>query len=219
MKRALLLFTKDLRIELAGMQVVPMAVVLSILIVLVFALAMGQILAGAAQAAAILTVAFLFAGIVAVERCFDSEARDGAFEGLVQVSGKSSFIFWGKFFWVLALLYFVEFWAGIVFSVMFDFGLLWQRPMVIMPVTLFNVGFAAIGVLFAAMLNGCRGKAFLLAIAVLVLMVPLVAALALALKAILSAGPGGILTWIKFMAGFDIVMGSLCVMFFEKVLE
>jgi ABC-type transport system involved in cytochrome c biogenesis permease component len=71
-KKAMLILEKDVRLELAGMQIVPVVAILALLIVLIFGFALGQTLAGTAEAAAILSIAVLFSGLVAIEKCFDS---------------------------------------------------------------------------------------------------------------------------------------------------
>jgi heme exporter protein B len=223
MRRALLIFEKDIRIELAGMQVVPVVAILALLIVLIFGFALGQSLAGTAEAAAILSIAVLFSGLVAVEKCFDSESHNDALAGLRSAAGPSgdvSFIFWGKVLWILLLLCAVEIWVCLVFGVLFNFDLLLNYVSLIIIFALFNAGFAGIGVLFAALTSMCRGKGFLLVILLLPLLIPPVIGMVNSLKIVFDgAGLGQIGNWLKFLAGFDLVFLSLSRILFDKVLD
>ena len=219
MKRALLVFQKDIRLELAGMQVIPIVAILALLIVLIFGFALGQTLGGTAEAAAILSIAVLFSGLVAIEKCFDSESHNDALAGLRQITGGVGFIFWGKVLWMLLLLCAVEVWACVVFGILFNFNLLLHCVPLILIFALFNVGFAGVGVLFAALTAACRGKGFLLVVVLLPLLIPPVIGMVNSLKAVFDGqSVGQIGNWLKFLAGFDLVFLSLSRMFFDKVL-
>jgi heme exporter protein B len=220
MRRALLILEKDVRLELAGMQVIPIVAILALLIVLIFGFALGQTLAGAAEAAAILSVAVLFSGLVAVEKCFDSESRNDALAGLRQTAGEVGFIFWGKFLWTLVLLCAVEVWACVVFGILFNFDLLSNYASLIIIFALFNIGFAGVGVLFAALTSACRGKGFLLVVLLLPLLIPPVIGIVNSLKAIFDgADIGQIQNWLKFLGGFDLVFVALSRILFDKVID
>jgi heme exporter protein B len=220
MKKAMLILEKDIRLELAGMQIVPVVAILALLIVLIFGFALGQMLAGTAEAAAILSIAVLFSGLVAIEKCFDSESHNDALAGLRQTGGDVGFIFFGKVFWMLLLLCAVEVWTCLVFAVLFDFDLLSHCVSLIIIFVLFNVGFAGIGVLFAALMAVCRGKGFLLVILLLPLLIPPVLGIVNSLKAVFDGeGLGQIGNWLKFMTGYDLVFISLSRILFDKVIE
>jgi heme exporter protein B len=220
MKQAIILFRKDFKLELSGMQIVPTVAILSLLIILVFGFALGQVLSSSGLAAAILSIAFLFSGLVAVEKCFDNESRSGALDGLRQVTGRTDFIFWGKFAWLMMLLYFIELWSCIVFAMLFDFNLHLYTSYLIIVFTLFNAGFASTGVLFAAVTTPCRGKAFLLAIVLLPLLIVPTTAMVMTLKAVFDgAAAAQFWHWLKLMAAFDILFGALSVLLFEKIVD
>ena len=220
MRRALLILEKDIRLELAGMQVIPIIGILALLIVLIFGFALGQSLAGTAEAAAILSIAILFSGLVAIEKCFDSETHNDALAGLRQAGGEAGFIFWGKILWILILLFAVEVWTCFVFSVLFNFDLISNFVSLTIIFVLFNIGFSGIGVFFAALTSACRGKGFLLVVLLLPLLIPPVIGIVNSLKIILDGqGIGQIVNWLKFLAGFDLVFLTLSRMLFDKVLD
>jgi heme exporter protein B len=219
-KKAMLILEKDVRLELAGMQIVPVVAILALLIVLIFGFALGQTLAGTAEAAAILSIAVLFSGLVAIEKCFDSESHNDALAGLRQISGDVGFIFWGKVVWMLVLLCVVELWTCLVFGILFDINLLLHCVSLIIIFALFNIGFAGVGVLFAALTAVCRGKGFLLVVLLLPLLIPPVLGMVNSLKAVFDGeGLGQIGNWLKFIAGYDLVFVSLSRILFEKVLD
>jgi heme exporter protein B len=220
MRPALLILQKDIRLELAGMQIVPIVAMLALLIILIFAFALGQSLAGTAEAAAILSIAFLFSGLVAVEKCFDSESHNDALAGLRQISGDVGFIFWGKVLWMLVLLYVVEIWTCLVFAILFDIDLLLHCGSFIIICSLLNLGFAGVGVLFAALTAACRGKGFLLVVLLLPLLIPPVIGVVNSLKTVFDGeGLGQIANWLKFMAGYDLTFVSLARILFDKVID
>jgi heme exporter protein B len=221
MRRALLVLGKDIRLELAGMQIVPVVAILALLIVLIFGFALGQTLSGTVEEAAILSIAVLFSGLVAVEKCFDSESHNDAMAGLRQISGGDvGFIFWGKVVWMLVLLCVVELWTCLVFGILFDINLLLHCVSLIIIFVFFNVGFAGVGVLFAALTAVCRGKGFLLVVLLLPLLIPPVLGMVNSLKAIFDGQSlGQIGNWLKFLAGYDLIFVSLSRMLFDKVVE
>jgi len=217
-KRAILLVKKDIAIELSQFRAVGTIAIMSILIILIFALAMGQAIS-AAQAGAVLAISFLFCGIVAVERSFDSETQNGAMDAMRSM-GQTDFIFWGKCLFVAGFLLAVEIWICLVFAVMFNFDLFSFWLGILVLLCGFNISFAAVGVVFSAMLAKCRGKGFLLTLLVLPVLISPVIAITSGLKVVLSGGGlGEISNWLKFLAGFDVVFVGLAWISFEKVLE
>jgi heme exporter protein B len=141
--------------------------------------------------------------------------------GLRQISVSDvGFIFWGKAVWMLVLLCVVELWTCLVFGILFDINLLLHCVSLIIIFALFNIGFAGVGVLFAALTAVCRGKGFLLVVMLLPLLIPPVLGMVNSLKAVFDGeGLGQIGNWLKFIAGYDLVFVSLSRILFEKVLD
>jgi heme exporter protein B len=220
MRRIWLVFRKDLVLELAGMRIVPTMMILAVLILLIFVFARGQSVQDSSEAAALLAIAFVFCGVVASERCFETENRGGTLEAMRQITGETDFMFWGKFLWVLLLLFFAEFWSCLVFSVLFNYSLHAYIYQLIIILALFNIGFAAMSVLFSALTYSSRGKGFLLVIVLLPLLIPPVLGVVLSLRSILNGAELSFVThWLKFLAGFDLVFGALSVLLFERAIE
>ena len=218
LKRALLILQKDVAIEMSQLRMLPTAAIMAILIILIFAVVMGQE-TNAAGAAAILAVSFVFCGIVASERSFDSETANGAIDAL-RITAGSDAIFWGKWLLTAGLLLLIEIWNCAVFCVIFNFEMYGYLAEMIVLLVLFNIAFASVGAVFSAMVAQCRQKGFILTILVLPILIGPVIATTMGLKMIFSGyGLSGISNWLKFMAGFDIIFTALAWMTFEKVIE
>jgi len=220
MKTALLILKKDITVELSGMRIIPVVLVMGLLILLVFSFSLGQSVPNSSVAAAILWVSFLFSGIVAIERCFDCESQNNVLSALRTGPGNVRWLFLGKVLWVLLLLYIIEIWIGLSFVVLFDFNLYGSFAALLLIVSLFNVGFAGLGVLFAAITCNCKGKSFLLVIVLLPLLTPIIAGSVSCAGAVMDAAAlSGLCHWLKLLAGFDIISLALAQLLFGYAIE
>jgi len=162
LKQAFFILQKDIAIEMSQLRMGPTAAMMAILIILIFAVVMGQE-TNAAGAAAILTISFVFCGIVASEHSFDSETQNGAIDALRITAGPEA-IFLGKWMLIGATVLLIEIWNCAVFSVIFNFDMIDHLAAMAAFLVLFNIGFASIGTIFSAMVAQCRQKGFILTI-------------------------------------------------------
>ncbi len=167
----------------------------------------------------ILWVAFVFAGVLGLNRSFAREKDQGNLEGLMLAPVDRGAIYVGKLASTLATLFAVEAVALPLFAAMFNVALP-VLPLLV-PLLLGSVGFAAAGTIFAAMAVNTRLREVLLPLLLLPILVPVVIA---AVKASGTVMEGrGLFSeaghWVGLLVAFDVIFFTLSLLLFEFVLE
>ncbi len=213
------LLWKDLRIELRTKEGVSSLLVLGLLIILVFAFALGpERVQGEELGAALLWVALLFAGMLGIQRTFLIEQERGCFSGLLLCPLERSTIFLAKMLGNLLFLALVQV-ALIPVAVLF-LGLPAVRAFLFLPLVLFRglLGFSALGTLFSAIAIKTRAREVMLPLLLLPLLVPLILAAVKVSSAVLAGtGWGGV--WLRILVAFDVIFVVAGWLLFEEVLQ
>lgn len=218
-RTALLLASKDLRIEARGMQTIGLVVVLGVLIVVVLALGLGPGKgAGGVGATAILWVAYLFGGVLCFEKTMAVERYDDAMAGLLLAPIARGAIFAGKLLANLLLMLALALVVTPVGIVLFSFDLSAAPLAFVQIMVLSLVGFAAIGTLFSAAVSSTRLRGGLLAVLVFPLSLPLVLTSTQLLLGAFGEGrsPGA---GLSILVAFDVVFLVASWLAFDVVLE
>src|SRR5436190_11551203 len=177
LKTALLVLRKDFAIEVKNLEILSTTLFFAIGCVLIFAFALvkdGQ--APPDAAAAILWIAIMFSGTLALGRTFERERYGETLRALLLAPAPRPALYVGKLLGIVSLLGVAE--LVLVPLVAFFFG----APFFVKPVlTLLllvsgTVGFAAVGTLFAAMLMRVRTRDVLLPILLYPITVPVIIA-------------------------------------------
>ncbi len=213
------LLWKDLRIELRTKEGLSSLLVLGLLIILVFAFALGPERVQAEElGAALLWVALLFAGMLGIQRAFLIEQERGCFSGLLLCPLERSTIFLAKMLGNLLFLALVQV-ALIPVAVLF-LGLPAVRAFLFLPPVLFLglLGFSALGTLFSAIAIKIRAREVMLPLLLLPLLVPLILAAVKVSSAVLAGtGWGGV--WLRILIAFDVVFVVAGWLLFEEVVQ
>ena len=197
---------KDFRIEARGKQALPMAVALSLLVVVVFAFA-GEGPTGSGP----LWVAFVFAGTVGVMQSVAVEGENDAIDGLLLTPIPHSAVFVGK---VLSGTAFV---AGIGAVTLFaSWFLLGAAPVaspgvVLGTVLLFAVGFAAAAVVVSAIAVYTEVTAFVVPVLLVPVLIP-------ALVAGIELLGGGGVNWAVVLGSYDGIVFLTGLLVFDELL-
>jgi len=212
-------FSKDLRTELRTKEIFSAMAVFSLLVVLVFAFALPAKLQDSKDVApGLLWIAFIFAGVLGLNRSFIIEKDRGSLEGLLLAPLDRSAIFLGKVVGNFAFIVTVELLTIPVFSLLFNYSALnWG---LIPVVVLGTLGFAEIGTLFAAMAVNTRAREVLLPVLFFPIMLPVVIAAVQATAAVLANRPfKEVSGQLQFIGFFDIIFFILPLLLFELVIE
>ena len=230
--KTLLLARKDLVIEVRGRDTLPPMLVFSLAVTLLLAFTLPDtsrpstrivLPAGTASVADVLAgfiwVTVLFAGLVGFARSFEVERHEGAIDALLLVPLDRSGLFLAKAMTNLAFIVAVELFLFPVFAVLFPIGL---GAGVVAIVLLVDVGFVAIGTLFAALAAQTRSRELMLPVLAFPVLVPVfIAAVELTsdlflgrpTRAVVSAG------WFGILLAFDLIYVVVGALTFEFVIE
>ena len=221
-KTVWLILRKDLTIEVRSLEIAYTTLFFAVSCVLVFAFAMVR--EGRAPedaAAAVLWIAVMFAGNLALGRTFERERQAETLKALLLSPAERPAIYLGKLAGVLLLMLVVE-----LFIVPLV-GLLFRAPIDRAPLLLIGLlvtgtlGFAAVGTLFAAMLIRAHSRDVLLPVLLYPITVPLVIAGVRGTASIFAAEPNLAVaqSWLSMLVFFDAVFLTLALWVFGPVMS
>jgi len=212
---------KELRTEWRTHELVTAMGVLGVLVLIVFAFSFPPgTVSFQRLAPGILWVAFVFAGILGMNRAMAQEREEGCLQGLLLTPVDRGAVYLGKMITNLLFLLAIE--ALIValcilfFNVSFAQGL----GLFILVTFLGSVGYVAVGTLFSAIAAQTRFQEVLLPVLLIPLAAPILVAVVKCTGAVLEGGGfSAIAFWVKFLIAFDAVfiIGSFLV--FEYVVQ
>jgi heme exporter protein B len=235
-RATILLFRKDLRIELrARDNVVPMvAFVIAVALLLAFSLpsagndpgAPVRFVAGEVPLADVLAgflwVTVLFAGLIGFARTLATETQDGAIDSLLLAPIDRSTIFASKALTNLVYILLVEIILIPMFALLFGIQLGAGWLMFALVCLLTDLGFVAIGTLFATLAAQTRSRELMLPILALPALVPVfIAAVELTselwsrqdLASVTSSG------WFGILIAFDVIFAVVGALAFDYVFD
>lgn len=216
---ALLVASKDLRIEIRSRVVTNQVLPFAGLVLLLFAFALNaDPVVLAATGGGLFWVAVLFSTVLAVQRSSGIEASDGAGDGLRMAGIDPMGIFIGKAVAVAVQLVALE--AVLTVAVTLLYHLRVQGAVVLgAAAVLGTVGLAAAGTLYGALSSSSKVSETLLPLLFLPVVAPVLLSAARAWQLSLSGHSGEGLPWLRILGAFAVVycvMGSLT---YESVTE
>jgi heme exporter protein B len=233
--KSLALARKDLRIELRSRDTLPpmLAFSLAVTLLLAFSLPAGSSLARPARLpvgtvpmadvlAGFLWVTVLFAGLVAFARTFEVERDEGALDSLLLMPVDRSALFLAKAGANLVYIVVVQAFLVPAFLLLFrvDLGSGW--PALLLVIALADVGFVAVGTLFASLAAQTTSRELMLPILALPMLVPVfIAAVEMTSDLFLGGGFAQISErgWFGILIGFDLIFGIAGALAFEFALD
>ena len=215
---------KDLRLEWRSRDSINGMLFFALLVVVIFGLAFDptsyptttrQIAGG------ILWVALLFASITALNQSWTRELRNQVLEAQRMAPSPASALFLGKVISNMLFVLVVEIVLGPIFIVFFNLHVLGNIWLLILILPLGTWALVVNGTFFAALGLRARNRELLLPLLLLPISLPALLAMVQATTGVLTAelDPIQINTWIKQLAGYDIIFTTICVLFFEIVLN
>ena len=217
---ALLVAGKDLRIEARSRVVLNQVAPFAVLVLVLFAFALGPDRAPLRRAApGLFWVAVLFVGVLAVQRSASVESTDGNRDGLRLTGIDPAGVFLGKTAAVAVELVVLEVLVGAGIFVLFGSSV--RSPGVLVAAALAGTaGLAAAGTLYGALSTGTRMRETLLPLLLLPVAAPVLLAGTRAWQAALgtTASSGGD-PWIRILLVFAAVYLALGVVVFGPLQE
>lgn len=212
---------KDLRLELRRKENFITIAFFAILVLVVFAFALGPTVTRLKELApGLIWLAFVFTGVLAVGKAFHMEEVNATLEGLLlapvdrgvlylsKVAGNALFILAAHA--VLVPLFFV----------MFNIDRWTILPSFALVLVLATVGFAAVGTLLAALTHTVRAREALVPLLLLPLVVPVILGAVRSTEILfLGSGLADMARWLKLMIAFDALFLAGGYLAFDYVVE
>jgi heme exporter protein B len=220
-RAALAIAAKDLRIELETRTGLSTAIAFALVVLVIFEFARDSAaVTRAAFAPSVLWVTLSYAGVIALNRAFFLEERNGALDGLLVAPVSRSAIGFGKFLGNLGFVLLVDLVVLPLFALFFDLTPSVAFAWVGLIVLLATIGFVAIGTLFAALAVKTRFAELLLPVLVLPFLVPPVLVGVETTSRLLGGRPiGEISGWVEFLALYDVVFLTVTILIFPAVVD
>ena len=220
------LIRKDLGLQFRSRETLVLIFVFSVLVVLIFAFAFGPIFPERVErgklTASVLWAAFVFAGIISLNRSFTLERSHGALEGIRLTGVDASNLYLSKVVSNVVFLFLLEI---VITPIALQFLDLLDVVTVGILLKLFGVlsigtlGFCAVGVLLAGMSTSANGGESLLSVILLPLVIPIIMGGAKSTVSLLVTGglEGGF--WLKLIAGCSLIFLAAAYLLADAVVE
>ena len=221
LRTALLVLRKDSAIERKNLEVLATTLFFAVGCVVVFAFALvkeGQAPPDAAPA--ILWIAILFAGTLALGRTFERERYGDTLRALLLAPAPRPALYVGKLLGVVLLLGLEELLLVPAIALLFNAPLFGQPFLLVSILLTGTVGFAAVGTLFAAMLMRARSRDVLLPILLYPITIPVIIAGVRGTAALLASPveEATATMWLAILISFDVVFVTLALWTFEPLM-
>lgn len=215
---------KDLRLEWRSREAVNGTLFFSLLVVVVFSLAFDptanptlarQISGG------VVWVALLFASVTALNQSWVREQRNEVLDAQRLVPAQASALFLGKAIANLIFVGLVEVVLAPVFVVFYNLHPLGNAWLMALILPLGTWALVVNGTFFAALGLRARSRELLLPLLLLPISLPALLAMVQATTGVMTADLDAlqIATWIRMLAGYDVIFTTICIVLFETVLH
>ena len=219
------LIRKDLGLHFRSKETLALIFVFSLLVVLIFAFAFGPIFPEKAErgklTASVLWAAFVFAGIITLNRSFTLERTSGALHGIRLTGVDASNFYLAK---VISNLIFLSLLEVVITPIALQFLDLLNFVTVGVLLKLIGVlsigtlGFCAVGVLLAGMSTSVGGES-LLSVILLPLVLPIIMGGAKCTVSLLINGTAASGMWLNLLVGYSLIFLAAAYLLAEAVIE
>ncbi len=219
LRSAVAVYAKDMRLEARTKETFSAVLAFAVIVAFVFGFAFDPSPTVVALVGpGIVWVAYVFTGILGMNRTFAVERDRGTLEGLLLAPVGREAIYAGKLASTTTIMLVVEVLLYPVFLVLFELNLfnIWFVLITIAA----TVGFSAVGTLFSAIAAHTRAREILLPLLFLPIVLPvIIGAVASTSAALAGDGWDGVGKWLQFIVAFDLVFLVLSSWAFDFVLE
>jgi len=219
LRSAVAVYAKDMRLEARTKETFSAVLAFAVIVAFVFGFAFDPSPTVVALVGpGIVWVAYVFTGILGMNRTFAVERDRGTLEGLLLAPVGREAIYAGKLASTTTIMLVVEVLLYPVFLVLFELNLfnIWFVLITIAA----TVGFSAVGTLFSAIAAHTRAREILLPLLFLPIVLPvIIGAVASTSAALAGDGWDGVGKWLQFIVAFDLVFLVLSSWAFDFVME
>ncbi|MCG9130220.1 heme exporter protein CcmB [Candidatus Poribacteria bacterium] len=220
------LIRKDLGLQFRSKETLVLIFVFSVLVVLIFAFAFGPVFPERVErgklTASVLWAAFVFAGIITLNRSFIVERAQGALHGIRLTGVDASNLYLSKVVSNVVFLFLLEI---VITPIALQFLDLLDVVTVGTLLKLFGVlgigtlGFCAVGVLLAGMSTSTSGGESLLSVILLPLVIPIIMGGAKCTVSLLVTGGLDNGFWLNLLIGYSFVFLASAYLLSGAVIE
>ena len=220
------LIRKDLGLQFRSKETLALIFVFSVLVVLIFAFAFGPIFPERVErgklAASVLWAAFVFAGIITLNRSFTIERTHAALHGIRLTGVDPGNLYLSKVVSNVVFLFLLEI---VITPIALQFLDLLDVVTVGILLKLFGIlsigtlGFCAVGVLLAGMSTSANGGESLLSVILLPLVIPIIMGGAKCTVSLLVTGGLENRFWLKLLIGYSLVFLASAYLLADAVVE
>ena len=230
-----LLIRKDLLVEARARDTLPpmLAFCLTVALLLAFSIPGNTVMQDAVEIpigtvaladviAGFLWITILFAGLIGFARTFEVERADGALDALLLVPLDRSGLFAAKAVSNLVYIAVVQVFLVPVFALFFSLSLGADWLVLVLVIALVDIGFVAIGTLFASLAAQTRSRELILPVLALPGLVPIfIAAVELTSDLFLGGGLETVAArgWFGILLLFDLVFVTVGALAFEFAID
>ena len=219
LRSAFAVYAKDMRLEARTKETFSAIYAFAVIVAFVFGFAIDPSPSVVALVGpGIVWVAYVFTGILGMNRTFAVERDRGTLEGLLLAPVGREAIYAGKLASTTTIMLVVELLLYPIFLLLFELNLfnIWF----VLVTVAATVGFAAVGTLFSAIAAHTRAREVLLPLLFLPIVLPVIIGAVASTSAALSGdGWDGVGKWLQFIIAFDLVFLVLSSWAFDFVLE
>jgi heme exporter protein B len=229
------LVVKDIRVELRGRETLPPMIAFALAVTLLLAFSIPTSLnvltptdlpSGTVEASDVLSgfmwVTVLFAGLIGFARTFEVERQDGALDAMLLVPLDRSGLFAAKAIANLVFVSIVELFVVPAFVILFSVNIGPGLLTLLLVILLTNIGFVAVGTLFAALAAQTRSRELVLPILALPALLPVfIAAVTLSSDLLSGVGLDQVTSrgWFAILVAYDIIFTTISALAFEAALD
>ena len=210
---------KDIRLEWRSKDAINSMLFFALLVVVVFSLAFDPTRASSRQiAGGILCVATMFASVSALNQAWARELRHQVLDAQRMTPAPANSLFLGKVLSNFIFVSAVELILTPVFIVFYNLQALGNGWLLALVLPLGTWALVVNGTFFAALSIRTRNRELLLPLLLFPLFIPALLGMVLAASYILTGEQDPAL-WIKFLAGYDVIFTTICLLLFEIILH
>lgn len=221
MRDALIIAGKDIVSELKSKQTVGIMVIFSVLVILIFSFAfdpVDRIIRNVIPG--LIWVITIFSGILGLNRSFVSEFENSCLSGLRLAPVDPVSIYLGKAAANFIFVSIVQLFSVPLLFILFDYKLKGSFIWFLAIIFVGTFGFIIIGTFLAGLAANAKNSEMLLPLLLLPLLSPLVIAAVQATRLVIeNESFGEAISWIRLMAGYDLLFTAVCILLFEYILE
>ena len=220
------LIRKDLELQFRSKETLALIFVFSVLVVLIFAFAFGPIFPEKVErgklTASVLWAAFVFAGIITLNRSFTIERTHAALQGIRLTGVDAGNLYLSKVISNVVFLFLLEI---VITPIALQFLDLLDVATVSILLKLFGVlsigtlGFCAVGVLLAGMSTSADGGESLLSVILLPLVIPIIMGGAKCTVSLLVTGGLENKFWLQLLIGYSLIFLASAYLLADAVIE